>query len=166
MGTLIATLLAVGAVVVVLVGLFVVANRLCDRLSPTWEARIRPWIFVGPACCASPSGLFVPTIRTIYLSLRGGDQGAGGFTLDHYRTVLGDDAVLNVDGASASSPRGCSSPGCCWSPRGRAREATSVASGPTPLRRRTGLAQPVAPRSPWRSACSPCCSPSSPRCAG
>lgn len=100
MGTLIATLLAVGAAVVVLVGLFVLANRWCDRLSPMWEARIRPWIFVGPAVLCVTVGLFVPTIRTIYLSFRGGDQGAGGFTLDHYRTVLGDDSVISFHGAS------------------------------------------------------------------
>jgi len=45
-------------------------------------------------------GLFLPAVRTIYLSFRGGEQGAGGFTLDHYESVLGDDAVLNVEGAS------------------------------------------------------------------
>ena len=100
MGTLIATLLAVGAAVLVLVGLFVLANRLCDRLSPTWEAWIRPWIFVGPTVLCVTVGLFVPTIRTIYMSVRGGDEGDGGFTLDHYRTVLGDDSVISFHGVS------------------------------------------------------------------
>ena len=61
---------------------------------------MRPWIFVGPAVLCITIGLFVPAVRTIYLSFRGGAQGDGGFTLDHYRTVFADDSVISFEGAS------------------------------------------------------------------
>jgi len=60
--------------------------------------RLRPAIFLGPALLFLFVALVVPTIRTIYLSLRSprGDEPEG---LQNYRDILGDSTIFNIDDA-------------------------------------------------------------------
>jgi ABC-type sugar transport system permease subunit len=59
--------------------------------------RLRPAIFLAPALLFLGVTLVVPTIRTVYLSLRGRrSEELVGF--DNYRSVFGDDGIWNVDG--------------------------------------------------------------------
>jgi ABC-type sugar transport system permease subunit len=60
--------------------------------------RLRPVIFLGPALLFLFVALVVPTIRTIYLSLRSprGDEPEG---LQNYRDILGDSTIFNIDDA-------------------------------------------------------------------
>ncbi len=66
---------AIIAVVALIVGiagvwaLFLAANALVDRLPFLWRARVRPWVFVGPAVALLGFFLVFPTINTIYTSL-------------------------------------------------------------------------------------------------
>lgn len=65
-------IIAIVALVVGIAGvwaLFLAANALVDRLAFSWRARIRPWIFVGPAIALLGFFLVFPTINTIYTSL-------------------------------------------------------------------------------------------------
>ena len=99
MGALLSTIVSVVIALAIVVGLFTAANLGVGRLSNRWEARTRPWVFIGPALIFVAIGLVFPALRTIYLSLHAGDHGEGGWTLDNYRDALGDDTVLNFDGA-------------------------------------------------------------------
>ena len=45
------------------------SNWLVEKLSPVWVHRIQPYIFVGPALAILAWFLFVPVLRTLYLSL-------------------------------------------------------------------------------------------------
>jgi alpha-glucoside transport system permease protein len=49
--------------------LFYVANLVVESLSEKWRDRIRPYVFVGPAVAILAWFLFIPTLRTFYLSL-------------------------------------------------------------------------------------------------
>jgi ABC-type sugar transport system permease subunit len=95
--TVITTVIAVVGAIVILGGLFVVANLLVNRLSQKWDDRVRPWVFVGPALFFIFAGLVVPTIRTIYLSFRDGNRGDDGWTLSNYTETLQDDQFINFD---------------------------------------------------------------------
>jgi ABC-type sugar transport system permease subunit len=78
-------------------GVFVGLNLAVDRLPQRWDDRIRPWIFVGPALLFLTIGLLAPAIRTVWLSLHGGNRGEGGWTLDNWTGVLQDKSVVNFD---------------------------------------------------------------------
>src|SRR5713101_7864376 len=52
--------------------LFASANWLVEQFSVDWQRRIQPFIFVGPAMLLLGWFLFLPTIRTLYLSFFGG----------------------------------------------------------------------------------------------
>ena len=47
---------------------FIVTNRIVDEFSTKWRARIRPYVFVGPAMFLLTIFLIVPTVNTIYTS--------------------------------------------------------------------------------------------------
>jgi alpha-glucoside transport system permease protein len=51
--------------------LFVVANWLIQRLHQKWRSLFTPFLFVGPAIIIIGWYLFVPTLRTLYLSFFG-----------------------------------------------------------------------------------------------
>jgi ABC-type sugar transport system permease subunit len=59
--------------------------------------RARPAIFLAPALLFVFVALVVPTVRTIYLSTRGG-RGETGVGFKNYRDILGDDDFFNVHG--------------------------------------------------------------------
>ncbi len=50
------------------IGLFVIANWLVEKLPVLWRTRIQPFVFVGPALVILGWYLFLPTVRTLYLS--------------------------------------------------------------------------------------------------
>ncbi len=62
--TIIAIIWGVGGVA----ALYVVANWLIQRLPREWRDRFTPFLFVGPALIIIGWYLFIPTIRTLYLS--------------------------------------------------------------------------------------------------
>jgi alpha-glucoside transport system permease protein len=103
-GPLVSTIVTVVIAVGAFVGLFTLANLGVNRLSARWEARVRPWVFVGPALLFLFVGLFLPAVRTIYLSLHDGRRGEGDWTLDHYLGaapqpgVLRDKSVVSFEG--------------------------------------------------------------------
>jgi ABC-type sugar transport system permease subunit len=98
-GALLSTIVSVVIALAVVVGLFTAANLAVNRLSNRWEARVRPWVFIGPALIFVAIGLVFPALRTIYLSLHAGNRGDGGWTLDNFGDALGDDTVVNFDNA-------------------------------------------------------------------
>jgi ABC-type sugar transport system permease subunit len=98
-GALLSTIVGVVIALAIVVGLFTGANVVVNRFSNRWEARVRPWVFIGPALVFVAIGLVFPALRTIYLSLHAGRRGEGGWTLDNFSDALGDDTVLNFDGA-------------------------------------------------------------------
>jgi len=51
--------------------LFIVANLALEQLPAVWRRRLVPFVFVGPGIAVLGWYLFVPTLRTFYLSLRG-----------------------------------------------------------------------------------------------
>lgn len=61
---LIAILWGVGGII----ALFLVANLVIEQLSPAWKHRLTPFVFVGPALAILTWYLFLPTLRTLYLS--------------------------------------------------------------------------------------------------
>ncbi len=48
--------------------LYIVANWLVEKLPDLWKKRLVPFIFVGPAVAILAWFLFLPTLRTLYLS--------------------------------------------------------------------------------------------------
>ena len=64
-GSLVTILIGLGALGVVLVLLY----GLTIRLPGAWRNRTQTWLFLGPALIAIFIGLFVPALKTIYVSL-------------------------------------------------------------------------------------------------
>jgi alpha-glucoside transport system permease protein len=52
-------------------GLFLLANWVIEQLPTRWKNRLTPFVFVGPGMAILTWYLFVPTIRTFWLSLFG-----------------------------------------------------------------------------------------------
>jgi alpha-glucoside transport system permease protein len=48
--------------------LFLLSNWLVEQLPQAWTATLRPFVFVGPAIAILSWYLFIPTVRTFYLS--------------------------------------------------------------------------------------------------
>ena len=65
--TVIAVVWGVGGVA----ALYFVANWLIEKLPDTWRDRLTPFLFVGPAMIILGWYLFLPTIRSLYLSFFG-----------------------------------------------------------------------------------------------
>ncbi|MBN1484011.1 MAG: sugar ABC transporter permease [Chloroflexia bacterium] len=51
--------------------LFVLANWLIEQLPARWKSRLTPFVFIGPGMAILAWYLFVPTLRTLWLSLFG-----------------------------------------------------------------------------------------------
>lgn len=84
-------LLAIIAGIGVSLALYWVLNFLVERLPEKWEARLKPWVFIGPAILLIAVILIYPAIRTIVLSFfnRSGDTFVG---LDNYANLATDSA--------------------------------------------------------------------------
>ncbi len=54
--------------------LFLVANMVVEQFPSVWKRRLIPFVFVGPAMAILGWYLFVPTLRTFWLSLSGPDS--------------------------------------------------------------------------------------------
>lgn len=69
--------------------LYFVANWLIEKLPGTWRGRLTPFLFVGPAMIILGWYLFLPTVRSLYLSFFGkfGNDFVG---LDNYAYVFTD----------------------------------------------------------------------------
>jgi alpha-glucoside transport system permease protein len=48
--------------------LYTIANWLVEQMSDTWKIMLRPFVFVGPALAILGWYLFLPTLRSLYLS--------------------------------------------------------------------------------------------------
>ncbi len=68
--TIIAIIWGVGGVA----ALFITANFLVEQLGDTAKSVLRPFIFVGPAVFMLGWFLFIPTVRTLYLSFYSADS--------------------------------------------------------------------------------------------
>jgi len=62
---LVAIIWGVGGVAI----LYIVSNWLIEQLPDVWTRRLSPFVFVGPAVAILTWFLFLPTLRTFYLSL-------------------------------------------------------------------------------------------------
>lgn len=78
-------------------GLFIGANGLASLLPGSAAAKMRPWIFVGPALLFIFVTLVVPTVRTLYLSLLddSGEELVGG---EQYGWIFTSDDIFGFDG--------------------------------------------------------------------
>lgn len=87
---LIALIAGVGGTVV----LFWAMNKAVEALSETWENRLKPYVFIGPALIVVSIFLIWPAIRTIYISFFD-DRSENFVGLDNY-TALFTDAGLRL----------------------------------------------------------------------
>jgi alpha-glucoside transport system permease protein len=86
------------AVTAILVGvggvlaLFWVLNALVDRSSKSWQTRLRPWVFIGPATLVVGVFLLLPAVDTLRRSFLGPDS-TGFVGLDNYHYLATDPGV-------------------------------------------------------------------------
>jgi alpha-glucoside transport system permease protein len=76
-------------------GLYWVMNFVTDQFPERISARVRPWVFVGPALAILSVFLVWPAIRTIYLSFLD-DDGEAFVGLDNYVYAFTDDVMLTA----------------------------------------------------------------------
>ena len=66
------------------------------------EARLRPWVFVGPGLLFVTGGLVIPGFRTLWLSFKSGTRGQEpGFTIQYYEEIFTDRTFFSVEGWSS-----------------------------------------------------------------
>jgi alpha-glucoside transport system permease protein len=84
-------LIAIVAGIGASLALYWVLNFLVERLPEKWEARLKPWVFAGPAVVLIAVILIYPAVRTIVLSFydRSGTSFVG---LENYANLAGDSA--------------------------------------------------------------------------
>jgi alpha-glucoside transport system permease protein len=88
---LLAVVGGVGGIIV----LFWLLNAATERLSPKWENRLKPYVFIGPAMLAVGIFLVYPALRTIYVSFL--DARSENFVgLQNYTELAGDPALLSA----------------------------------------------------------------------
>lgn len=88
---LIAIIWGVGGVA----ALFTTANILVESLPMTWQGRIQPYVFVGPAVALLFGFLFLPTLLTAYQSLFNADS-TRFVGLDNYTNAFTDRQMLTA----------------------------------------------------------------------
>ena len=68
--------------------LYWILNKLIEMLPTTWEERLKPWVFIGPAVAAIGLFLVYPAIRTFILSFANAQSTAWVGT-ENYTDLLG-----------------------------------------------------------------------------
>jgi alpha-glucoside transport system permease protein len=68
--------------------LFWVLNKLVELLPTTWEERLKPWVFIGPAVAAIGFFLIYPAVRTFILSFANA-QSTAWVGMENYTDLLG-----------------------------------------------------------------------------
>ncbi len=92
-GTLGTGLVAIIAGVLGVMGVFWLLNKATEQLSPAWEARLKPWVFFGPALFVVTVFLIYPffdTIRASFYADRFVDGERPFVGLDNYASILTD----------------------------------------------------------------------------
>jgi alpha-glucoside transport system permease protein len=70
--------------------LYWILNKLVEMLPTTWEERVKPWVFIGPAVAAIGLFLVYPAIRTFILSFANAQSTAWVGT-ENYTDLLGSE---------------------------------------------------------------------------
>jgi alpha-glucoside transport system permease protein len=70
--------------------LYWILNKLVEMLPTTWEERLKPWVFIGPAVAAIGLFLVYPAIRTFILSFANAQSTAWVGT-ENYTDLLGSE---------------------------------------------------------------------------
>jgi len=92
--TLAKGLISVVAIFIGTVGvwlLYLIANLSIDRLAASWQTRLRPLIFVGPAMAVLGFFLVYPIVSTTWTSLT--EDVDGGVSLENYGWALTDESL-------------------------------------------------------------------------
>ncbi|HEV2824174.1 MAG TPA: sugar ABC transporter permease [Actinomycetota bacterium] len=71
--------------------LYWILNKLIEMLPTTWEERLKPWVFIGPAVAAIGLFLVYPAIRTFILSFANA-QSTAWVGFENYSDLLGSEA--------------------------------------------------------------------------
>ena len=71
--------------------LYWILNKLVEMLPTTWEERLKPWVFIGPAVAAIGLFLVYPAIRTFILSFANA-QSTAWVGLENYTDLLTSEA--------------------------------------------------------------------------
>src|SRR5918994_989526 len=71
--------------------LYWILNKLVEMLPTTWEERLKPWVFIGPAVAAIGLFLVYPAIRTFILSFANA-QSTAWVGFENYSDLLGSEA--------------------------------------------------------------------------
>jgi len=85
---LIAVIAGVGGTIV----LFWLMNKAVESLPETWENRLKPYVFIGPAIIVVTLFLVYPALRTVYLSFYD-DRSENFVGLDNYGTLFSDPSL-------------------------------------------------------------------------
>jgi alpha-glucoside transport system permease protein len=91
LSALIAILLGVGGVT----ALYFLLNAVVERLPGPWEARIKPFVFIGPAVLVVGLFLVYPAVQTVVYSFANDDSTAF-VGLDNYVTLFSDGDFYSV----------------------------------------------------------------------
>jgi alpha-glucoside transport system permease protein len=91
LGALIAILLGVGGVT----ALYFLLNAVVERLPGPWEARIKPYVFIGPAVLVVGLFLVYPAVQTVVYSFANDDSTAF-VGLDNYVSLFTEGDFYSV----------------------------------------------------------------------
>lgn len=97
-GTIFSGVVAIVAGVLGVMAFFWALNKLTEKLSPTWEARLKPWVFFGPALLTVTVFLIYPFFDTIRRSFYAdrfveGERPFVGF--ENYASILTDEGTYS-----------------------------------------------------------------------
>ena len=91
LNVVVAILVGVGGVV----ALFWLLNALVERLPETWETRLKPYVFIGPAVAVVTLFLLYPAVDTVIRSFQNADS-TEFVGLDNYRVMAGDPGLRSA----------------------------------------------------------------------
>lgn len=97
-GTILSGVIAIVAGVLGVMAFFWLLNKATEQLNPTWEARLKPWVFFGPALVVVTVFLIYPFFDTIRRSFYAdrfvdGERPFVGF--DNYVNILTDEGTYS-----------------------------------------------------------------------